>query len=348
MQLLEEFIGAAEGSGCEDLERLKSALQEAATQQRSAVRETLTLGGVEEAPFLRELARRLSVEWIPEADVVPAPHLQEEFPARLALQHHLLPYQLDGETLILTGYDPLDYLAFQIVRTTLTRRIRFVMSTRRAILSALRTTYGVGAETFEALLQGRDATDALSDTEEEINVLDEEDSEASVMKFVNQILREAIRERATDIHVEPLGSDLRIRYRVDGVLHEAPVPPKIKLLQASVISRLKIMSNLDIAERRIPQDGRINLELGGQAIDVRVATIPSVNGESVSLRLLGQERFTFDRLGLDAARRETDPRPAGHAQWHCAGDRPHGLRKIHLAVHLPLQPQHQGAQDHHH
>jgi type II secretory ATPase GspE/PulE/Tfp pilus assembly ATPase PilB-like protein len=119
------------------------------------------------------------------------------------------------------------------------------------------------------------------------------------MKFVNQILREALVERATDIHVEPLGTDLRIRYRIDGVLHEVPVPQNIKVLQASVLSRIKIMSNLDIAERRIPQDGRINLELGGESIDVRVATIPSVTGETISLRLLGQERFDFERLGLD-------------------------------------------------
>ncbi len=106
------------------------------------------------------------------------------------------------------------------------------------------------------------------------------------------------------IHVEPLGNDLRIRYRIDGVLHEVPVPQNIKVLQASVLSRIKIMSNLDIAERRIPQDGRINLELGGESIDVRVATIPSVTGETISLRLLGQERFDFERLGLDANARE--------------------------------------------
>jgi len=120
-----------------------------------------------------------------------------------------------------------------------------------------------------------------------------------VMKFVNQILREALHQGATDIHFEPLGHDLRIRYRIDGVLQEVPVPQRIKMLQDSLISRLKIMSGLDIAERRRPQDGRIALEIAGQPIDVRVATIPSVNGESVSLRLLGQQQFDFSGLGLD-------------------------------------------------
>ena len=116
---------------------------------------------------------------------------------------------------------------------------------------------------------------------------------------MNQIIKEALHEHATDIHVEPMENDLRIRFRIDGVLHETPVPPNIRILQASFISRLKIMANLNIAERRLPQDGRINLELDGRAIDVRVATIPSVTGESVSLRLLGQQMFDFDRLGLD-------------------------------------------------
>ena len=96
-------------------------------------------------------------------------------------------------------------------------------------------------------------------------MLDEEDEEASVMKFVNQIFREALEERATDIHVEPLEKDLRIRYRVDGALQEVTVPPNIRALQASLISRLKIMAHLDIAERRLPQDGRINLRARGRA-----------------------------------------------------------------------------------
>jgi type II secretory ATPase GspE/PulE/Tfp pilus assembly ATPase PilB-like protein len=107
-----------------------------------------------------------------------------------------------------------------------------------------------------------------------------------------------------DIHVEPQPDSLRIRYRIDGFLHEIPVPENIKSLQASVIARIKVMSKLDIAEKRLPQDGRINLKAEGQSIDVRVACIPSVEGESMSLRLLGQERFTLDRLGLSEELRE--------------------------------------------
>ena len=173
------------------------------------------------------------------------------------------------------------------------------MTTRRRLTEAVKAAYGVGAETFDELLEGRE--EEVITEKEEVNVLDGEDPEASVMKFVNQILREGLQQGATDIHFEPLGHDLRIRYRIDGVLHEAPVPPQIRILQDSVTSRLKIMASLDIAERRLPQDGRIALEHKGRPIDVRVATIPCVHGENVSLRLLGQEQFDFTRLGLEPA-----------------------------------------------
>ncbi|MGC4013621.1 MAG: ATPase, T2SS/T4P/T4SS family [Luteolibacter sp.] len=119
------------------------------------------------------------------------------------------------------------------------------------------------------------------------------------MKFVNQIIREALDQHATDIHVEPLADNLRIRYRIDGRLLEVTVPENIKALQSSVIARLKIMSRLDIAERRLPQDGRINLQFEGQTIDVRVATVPTVEGESVSLRLLNQQKFNLEKLGME-------------------------------------------------
>jgi type II secretory ATPase GspE/PulE/Tfp pilus assembly ATPase PilB-like protein len=200
----------------------------------------------------------------------------------------------------LLTFDPLDYAAWQAITQHWRGPVRPVMTTRRRLLETLKSTYGVGADTFEELLEGRE-DDIPGGVQEEVTVVDEDDSEASVMKFVNQILREGLQQGATDIHFEPLGQDLRIRYRIDGVLHEAPVPQRIKMLQDSVTSRLKIMSGLDIAERRRPQDGRIALEIAGQPIDVRVATIPCVYGENVSLRLLGQQRFDFSSLGLDPA-----------------------------------------------
>ena len=127
----------------------------------------------------------------------------------------------------------------------------------------MKTLYGVGAETFDEILKTNRSFESLQDIETSTD-LNADDPEASVVKFVNQIIREAIHERATDIHVEPLENDLRIRYRIDGILHEVAVPPQLRLLQSAIISRLKVMAHMDIAERRLPQDGRINLQAADQ------------------------------------------------------------------------------------
>jgi general secretion pathway protein E len=299
MELIGTLTELAKASGCADLAGCRSIVQAAAEEQRSLIYSVLDSKLVDETVFLKGVSRWLEIPWWSEPIIgVPGP-LREKVPAKTALRYHVLPLQEDEDGISIAFYDPFDLLARQALASSLHQRIIYVMSTRTQIVKALRQGYGVGAETFEAILEGRSEEELGLDAEQETNVLDLDDSEASVVKFVNQILREALEQRATDIHIEPLQDDLQIRYRIDGVLHDVPVPPNIKVLQASVISRLKIMAQLDIAERRLPQDGRINLELDGQAIDVRVATIPSVTGESISLRLLGQEKFTFDRLGLD-------------------------------------------------
>jgi general secretion pathway protein E len=293
---------AAAEAGCGDIALLGDVIRRATAGQVSAVAGVLDSGMVPEVDFLRALAARCGMDFREESEVTVRPDAREIFPARLALGFLVLPEgEVDGEEprdapLYLLAFDPFDPVAHQAMAASLRRPLRFAITTRRRIVDALKATYGVGAATFEELLEGREA-DAATPTEE-VNVVDDDDSEASVMKFVNQIIREALDQRATDIHFEPLGHDLRIRYRIDGVLQEAPVPPRIKMLQDSVTSRLKIMAGLDIAERRLPQDGRIALEQHGQPIDVRVATIPCVHGENVSLRLLGQEHFDFARLGL--------------------------------------------------
>jgi len=299
MGVVEPLVEIAKASGCSDLDACREVVRAAAEEQRSVVHALLDSRLVEETRFLKGVGRWLDIPWWNEPITSVAAPLREKVPARTALRYRVVPLQQSEDGIWIAIYDPFDLIARQTLASTLDTRILYTMSTRTQIVQALRQGYGVGAETFEAILEGRSGDDLAGDVKQETNVLDLDDSEASVVKFVNQILREALEQRATDIHVEPLQDDLQIRYRIDGVLHEVPVPPNIKVLQASVISRLKIMAHLDIAERRLPQDGRINLELDGQPIDVRVATIPSVAGESISLRLLGQERFTFDRLGLD-------------------------------------------------
>jgi general secretion pathway protein E len=221
-------------------------------------------------------------------------------PSRFVFQHHILPIETRDKTVVLATYDLFNSVGRQLASQLLKRPTEWVLVPRAQILRAMKNVYGVGAETFDEILKTNRSFEGAEDIETATD-LDANDPDASVVKFVNQIIREAILERATDIHVEPLENDLRIRYRIDGILHEVAVPPQLRLLQSAIISRLKVMAHMDIAERRLPQDGRINLQAHDQNIDVRVSTIPTVNGESISLRLLSRtetQHFGFDRLDM--------------------------------------------------
>ena len=314
------LIDPARRIGCEDIAALTQVLQSAAQRQRSPIDDVLDADVVDEEPYMRELAHDLGMEWL---DSIPMPDvplpLREACGPRIALRHRLLPVAITGEgdkkRLKLATFDPFNLIARQAAAQELVLPIDWCMASRKRLHEALRRLYGVGADTFEQILEGRDFDyDHIEAGEDEANIIDQDDDEeASVVKFVNQIIREALDQRATDIHVEPLSTNLRIRYRIDGRLIEVTVPENIKALQSSVIARLKIMARLDIAERRIPQDGRINLQFEGATIDVRVATVPTVEGESVSLRLLNQERFNIAKLALE----------------------PFVLKKIEALLHLP-------------
>lgn len=327
------LLRSAEAAGAEDPEAVRKIIAEAAQFQRPVIEDLLDARIMTEEDFLGTLSQYLSLPW--EADLRPrnSKKLKEVFSPQLALRHRLLPLYFgnpalmphdeedgaepnpeaqaaaeaaaaadegDGpKVLVLVTYDPFNFHARQAVSQAIPWQIQWRMASRTRILHSIQKLYGVGADTFDAILKARDPNDtAAMDLNEEANVLDEDDEEASVVKFVNAIIRQALQQRATDIHVEPMANSLRIRYRIDGLLVDVPVPENIRALQSMVIARLKIMSRLDIAERRLPQDGRIALELDGNQIDVRVATVPTVLGESVSLRLLNQQKFNLDKLGL--------------------------------------------------
>ena len=295
MALIPELVELAARHGAADRDKVAASLQDAARTQSSLMRALLESAEIDENGFYRDLADKFHLRW-GGADIAKAtPEMRSKLPARIALRYQLLPVETDDESITLLTYDPFDLLARQAVAEAVPQRVRYEVYTRKGILPALRQVYGIGAETFEELLEGRGMEDDIDlGRGEEVNVLDEDESEeASVKKFINQVIREALRERATDIHVEPLADDLRVRYRIDGVLQEVPVPAQMRKLQRSVINILKLTAGLDLGEDRRPQDGRISLELGGQPIDVRVASIPTINGESISLRLLGKEVFSL-------------------------------------------------------
>jgi len=334
------FFEAAKASGLENEEIGQKLIETSARQGRSVIDDLLDSKLINEEDFLRQVAATLGLPYEPDLKPRHSRKLRDVCGAQLALRHRVLPLSLgpmelppeyiEGEErpaasslpdveappdaeeaagkpdrIILATYDPFNLLSKQATSQAIDLPIEWRMASRTRVLHGIQKLYGVGADTFEQILAGREGDTSFMDMKEEVNVLDEDDEEASVVKFVNTILRQALQQRATDIHVEPLENNLRVRYRIDGRLQEVPVPENIKALQSMVIARLKIMARLDIAERRLPQDGRIGLELEGNSIDVRVATIPTVEGEQVSLRLLNQEKFSIQKLGLEPHVRST-------------------------------------------
>ena len=225
----------------------------------------------------------------------------EKIPTKAVFQYNVIPLSEENGCLNVATSDPFVPGLVDALRLATETRIRLVLSPSDDISTTAKKFYGVGAETLDRMMQDGGGID-LDDEDNLLKQdLSELDQEASVVKFVNQIIWEAFKDRATDIHIEPMEMDLRIRYRVDGVLHETPMPPKLKRFQSSVISRIKVMANMDIAEKRLPQDGRIGVRIRGEEIDVRVSTMPTVYGESVSLRLLmrGGGLITMKDLGLN-------------------------------------------------
>src|SRR5947208_15135159 len=265
----------------------------------SWVAQVLDSGKVDENRFLGAIGNFFKV---PVQSIDPKKIDRETLsilPSRFVFQHQILPIEAKENSVVLATYDLFNSVGRQLVAQLLKKPAEWVLVPRAQLLRAMKTLYGVGAETFDEILKTNRSFEVLQDAETSTD-LTADDPEASVVKFVNQIIREAIIERATDIHVEPLENDLRIRYRIDGILHEVAVPPQLRLLQSAIISRLKVMAHMDIAEPRLPQDGRIQLHTSNQDIDVRVSTIPTVNGESISLRLLSRtdQQFGFERLDL--------------------------------------------------
>src|SRR5438034_8625263 len=179
-------------------------------------------------------------------------------PSRFVFQHHILPVEVKEKSVVLATYDLFNSVGRQLATQLLKKPAEWVLVPRAQLLRAMKTLYGIGAETFDEILKTNRAFEILQDAETSTD-LNADDPEASVVKFVNQIIREAIIERATDIHVEPLENDLRIRYRIDGILHEIAVPPQLRVLHAAHISRVKVMSHMDFVEWRLPPDDRMML-----------------------------------------------------------------------------------------
>lgn len=223
-------------------------------------------------------------------------------PAEMAEYYRIVPVSLEDDILHIATNNPHDVFMVDELRRQLNMEVEIVVTTTEEIEKTFNRIYGIGGAVMEKLNK--------DDEEEEIDPddislgddidIDEAAADATIVRFVNQLVNEAMRDRATDIHVEPMDKELRIRYRIDGMLYEAPIPPAIKRFQAAIISRFKIMADLNIAERRLPQDGKIKIKRGGKEFDLRVATVPTPYGESIAIRILSRESemTTMERLGF--------------------------------------------------
>ena len=254
-----------------------------------------------EVEVLKWLAEEYQVPFSMLDDIEPEKDLLALFPARVLMKEELLPIRRqDGQVHIATGrlFAP---QGLDALKTMTGLRLQPVLAPREAILREMKKHLGVGADTLGTL--GEEATFQVVDDDNDENTnLDDAAEDASIIRFVNQVLRDAIDLRASDIHLEPFEDALRIRYRIDGVLQEVPVPAQIKRFQQAIVSRVKILSHLNIAEKRLPQDGRIKIRLDNAEVDIRVSVIPMLHGEAVVMRLLRQTATLrgMEQLGMDA------------------------------------------------
>ncbi len=250
---------------------------------------------------LRTLAEQIGVPFLRLSDIQIPKDVIERVPAKLVSHYHLVPVEQHNGTIRVAVSDPLDVHMLDDLRLMLKLEVEPVVAAPKDIDDAIKRYYGIGAATIQELEEDREGEATTLDVDRGIEDIDEMAEDASIVRFVNQIILEAMTDRATDIHVEPFEQELRIRYRIDGMLYEATIPPSIKRFQSAIISRIKIMADMNIAERRLPQDGKIKVKMADKDYDLRVSTLPTPYGESISIRILSRdsELVSLDRLGLD-------------------------------------------------
>ncbi|MBO6167493.1 MAG: type II/IV secretion system protein [Kiritimatiellae bacterium] len=245
-------------------------------------------GGAKELEFLDAIGKVLRLDTVNLENRQPSPEALTAIPASAVYQYNVLPFAKDDTTLTIVSGDPFATAASDGLHLMTGLAVKILLAPREEIEKAIKKYYGVGADAIEKMIDdGRYSVDEEFGAMTKIDV-NEMGEEASIVRFVNQIIAEADKQGATDIHIEPQETELRIRYRIDGMLHKVDVPPQLNRLKSAIISRIKVMANLDIAEKRLPMDGRIGIRIAGQDIDIRVSTMPAAYGESISLRLLAK------------------------------------------------------------
>src|SRR6266540_2452142 len=257
-----------------------------------------------EEDVLRWVAKEYDVAYTALEEIEPDRQLLSLFPARILLKEQLLPLRRTNGTVEVATSRLFATQGLDALKTMTCLRLKPVLAPAEAIEREMKKRLGVGADTIDTL--DEEAPFQVVDENKDDANLDSAAEDASIIRFVNQVLKDAIELRASDIHLEPFEDELRIRYRIDGVLQEIPVPAQVKRFQPAIVSRVKILSHLNIAEKRLPQDGRIKIRLESNEVDIRVSVIPMLHGEAVVMRLLRQNATLrgMGQLGMDS--RELD------------------------------------------
>jgi general secretion pathway protein E len=263
-------------------------------------------GFAREEDALKAIAEEFGLDYIDLRETNVDLSLLATFPQKLIYRHSLFPIKKEGGQLFVATNNPLDLYPIDEAAAATGMQIVPLVAEKVEIAKLVKKHLGVGSETIEGLLANKsddDDIELLEKIEADGSELSEQAQEASVVRLVNEVLVEAIDSRASDVHIESQGSGLVIRYRIDGILHNQPAPPEINRFQAAIISRLKIMARLNIAEKRLPQDGRIKLRVHGREIDIRLSVIPMIHGEGLVMRILdkGSMKFDLRNLGMGEA-----------------------------------------------
>jgi general secretion pathway protein E/type IV pilus assembly protein PilB len=285
------------------LERMLAARQLSQADARVLMRRARASGQPPpdtEEEVLRWLAREYNVPFTALDDLEPDREVLSLFPARLLLRDELLPLRRVNGSVEIATSRLFATQGLDALRSLTGLRLRPVLAPAEAIQREMKKRLGVGADTIDTLDEEAPLQVVDEDRDEGAD-LDDAAEDASIIRFVNQVLRDAIELRASDIHLEPFEDEFRIRYRIDGVLQDVPVPAQLKRFQPAIVSRVKILSHLNIAEKRLPQDGRIKVRIDAAEVDIRVSVIPMLHGEAVVMRLLRQNATLMGmrELGMD-------------------------------------------------
>ena len=275
-------------------EDLTRAREEQERSGRSLGRVLIEMGLFTEAGLVAALAKHLGLEFVELADQDVDHVAATMLPDHMARRYCVFPFGFDEQgKLKVAMSDPSNVIALDDIRTVCDKDVQPVVATRGDIMAALDKYGSLGGESVDDL-----AGEMMLSDEDDLDGVEAADAidDAPIVKFVNALISQAVGDRASDIHIEPQETEVRVRYRIDGVLHE--ITTQSKRIHAGVVSRLKIMADLDIAERRIPQDGRISVKAAGKKIDLRVSTLPTVYGEKVVMRILDKSSILLDLSDL--------------------------------------------------